>query len=95
MFFEKTMDSFHEDATIENKGQKHWNWRNMMRLTVDRFEGDYAICELESGEFVDLPRKALPEGVTEGSKLSIEVVDAEKTEDQDRIRNKMNQLFKD
>ena len=66
-----------------------------MRLTVDRFEGDYAICELESGEFVDIPRKALPEGIMEGSKLSIKVEDAEKKEDQDRIRDKMNQLFKD
>jgi hypothetical protein len=66
-----------------------------MRLTVDRFEGVYAICELENGEFVDIPRKALPEGITEGSKLLIEVDDAEKTEDQERIRKKMNNLFKD
>lgn len=66
-----------------------------MRLTVDRFEGDYAICELENGEFVDIPLIALPEGITEGSKLLIEIDEAEKKEDQDRIRNKMNQLFKD
>lgn len=66
-----------------------------MRLTVDRFEGVYAICELENGEFVDIPRKALPEGITEGSKLLIEVDDAKKAEDQDRIKNKMNSLFKD
>jgi len=66
-----------------------------MKLTVDRFEGIYAICELENGEFVDIPRKALPEGITEGSKLLIEVDDAEKEEDQDRIRKKMDRLFKD
>lgn len=66
-----------------------------MRMTVDRFEGVYAICELENGEFVDIPRKALPEEITEGSKLVIEVDEAEKTEDQERIRKKMNNLFKD
>lgn len=66
-----------------------------MRLTVDRFEGDYAICELENGEFVDIPRKALPEGITEGSKLSIEVDETEQKDDQERIKNKMNHLFKD
>lgn len=66
-----------------------------MRLTVDRFEGNYAICELESGEFVDIPFIALPEGVKEGSKLLIEIEDDKTKEDQDRIRSKMNQLFKD
>jgi len=66
-----------------------------MKLTVDRFEGIYAICELENGEFVDIPRKALPEGITEGSKLLIKVDDAEKEKDQDRIKSKMSNLFKD
>jgi len=66
-----------------------------MKLTVDRFEGVYAICELENGEFVDIPRKALPEEIKEGSKLLIKVDEAEKIEDQDRIKNKMNRLFKD
>ncbi|MGB4589404.1 MAG: DUF3006 domain-containing protein [Clostridiaceae bacterium] len=66
-----------------------------MRLTVDRFEGEYAVCEMENGEFVDIPRKALPEGIAEGSRLLIEVDDTEAADDRDRIKNKMNKLFKD
>lgn len=37
-----------------------------MRLTVDRFEGIYAVCETEAGEMVNIPRAELSGKVKEG-----------------------------
>lgn len=38
--------------------------------TVDRFEGELAVCEQEDGRFVQLPRADLPAGVKEGDVLT-------------------------
>lgn len=65
-----------------------------MRLTIDRFEGTFAICEMEDGSFLNLPNGFLPNGAKEGSKLRIELdLDAEE-KDRERIKSKMNNLFK-
>lgn len=40
-----------------------------MIITVDRFEGDFAICEHEDGTFKDIPLNELPAETTEGSVL--------------------------
>ena len=42
-----------------------------MRYIVDRFENEYAIIELENGEFVDIPKKALPFDASEGSIIEV------------------------
>ena len=42
-----------------------------MRMIVDRFEGELAIIELENGEFIDLPKKILPNNANEGSVINI------------------------
>ncbi len=66
-----------------------------MIITIDRFEGEFAVCELENMTFANLPIAFLPEGAVEGSKLSI-MLDAEQTEaDTIRINEKMDQLFVD
>jgi hypothetical protein len=63
-------------------------------LTIDRFEGNYAVCEMEDGKFSNLPKDFLPPGSKEGSKIRIELdLDAEE-KDRDRIKSKMNNLFK-
>ena len=36
-----------------------------MKLTVERFEGDIAVCETDSG-FIDIPRDRLPSDCREG-----------------------------
>lgn len=38
-----------------------------MKLIIDRFEGRIAVCETESGGYVDIPREMLPQNVREGS----------------------------
>ncbi len=40
-----------------------------MKLIIDRFEGDYAVCEREDKTMMDIERSKLPEGVKEGSVL--------------------------
>lgn len=66
-----------------------------MRLTVDRFEGVFAVCELEDGKMVNLPKEALPKDTSEGSRLIIELDPKGVEEDREKIREKMNGLFKD
>lgn len=37
------------------------------RLTIDRFEGDLAVCETEDEEYIHIPRSQLPDEAIEGS----------------------------
>lgn len=41
----------------------------MTKLTVDRIEGEYAVCELEDGSFKDILLSDLPSELKEGSML--------------------------
>ena len=41
----------------------------MQRLTVDRFEGDFAVCEKEDMNILNIPISSLPEGTAVGSVL--------------------------
>lgn len=38
-------------------------------LIIDRFEGEYAVCEEEDGRFTKLPKVFLPGGCREGDCL--------------------------
>lgn len=40
-----------------------------MRYIVDRFEGQFAVCENEKQEMVNIPAGLLPQGVKEGDVL--------------------------
>ncbi|MDE5604592.1 MAG: DUF3006 domain-containing protein [Eubacterium sp.] len=67
----------------------------MKKLIVDRIEADFAVCEIEEGNFADIPLKALPDGVHEGDVIKISV-DTEETENRKKNINKlMNSLFTD
>jgi pyruvate kinase len=43
-----------------------------MRVIVDRFEGELAVCEKEDKSMIDISRKELPEEVQVGDVLVIE-----------------------
>ncbi|MFA5523435.1 MAG: DUF3006 domain-containing protein [Tissierellales bacterium] len=69
-----------------------------MRLTVDRFEGEFVICEKEDGTMVDINRDLLPDEVKEGDVLLIDgdviTVDKESTlERKERIKKLMDDLW--
>ena len=67
-----------------------------MLVTIDRFEGEYAVCEREDRSMLKKRRRALPEGCTEGSRLRITdkgVFLEDNSADRARIEQKMRDLF--
>lgn len=55
-----------------------------MKVIIDRFEGDYAICEKGDRTMMEIPRILMPEDAKEGDVLIIEndkiITDHETTE---------------
>lgn len=43
-----------------------------MKVTIDRFEGNYAICEKENKEMINIERNRLPPNAKEGDFLLVE-----------------------
>ncbi|MDN6196217.1 MAG: DUF3006 domain-containing protein [Atopostipes suicloacalis] len=71
-----------------------------MEVIVDRFEGDYAVCETENREMKDIPKEKLPKGVKEGDVLvitdeGISIHPAKRKEREQRINDLMNDLWED
>lgn len=71
-----------------------------MKLIIDRFEGIYAICELQNGGFIDVPKEDIPKEAKEGDILiktdNRYCVDKTATESKRKeIKRKMNRLFVD
>ena len=44
-----------------------------MKLTIDRFEGGYAVVEMCDKQMIDLPIKILPRGAQEGDIITINI----------------------
>lgn len=65
-----------------------------MIVTIDRIEGEFAVCEMEDGSFGNLDKAFLPPNAKEGSKLKIELDSKTEEEDRKRIKGKMDGLFK-
>lgn len=42
-----------------------------MKVIIDRFEGEYAVCEKENRAMIDIKRCAIPIGAKEGDVLQI------------------------
>ena len=62
-------------------------------IIIDRFEGDKAILEVDTGH-VDIPISKLPKGAKEGDVLRF-VIDTDETNNRkQRIDGMMNKLFK-
>jgi hypothetical protein len=70
-----------------------------MRVVIDRFEGEYAVCERDDRTMMNIPRKGLPTGVKEGDALVIDgdtvAVDRRKTRlNKQDARKLMDELWK-
>lgn len=65
-----------------------------MRVIIDRFEGDYAVVELEDGSMVNMPKSLVPANASEGSVITILCDDSETKDRQEKMKTKMNSLFK-
>ncbi|MGN0521886.1 MAG: DUF3006 domain-containing protein [Eubacterium sp.] len=65
-----------------------------MKLIIDRFEGNYAVCEISAGKTVQIPTQALPKEASEGDVISITVDKSETDKRKEKINGLMNSLFK-
>ena len=65
-----------------------------MRLIIDRFEGDFAVCEKEDRKMMNIKRDRLPPDAKEGDALIIEgdIITIDITETIKR-KNIINKLF--
>lgn len=63
-----------------------------MLVTIDRFEGDYAVTELEDGTFADIPKQLFPHA-REGDVYIIEKSDTASAERREKIRKLSDRLF--
>jgi len=71
-----------------------------MKIIIDRFEGNFAVCETEEKKFIDIPKADIPEGAKEGDILSktdkgYNIEKAETEAQREKIKTRMNKLFVD
>lgn len=69
-----------------------------MEVIVDRFEGDYAVCEKPNREMIDIHKDKLPKNVKEGDVLTIsgdQITSSpgKRKAREERIQNLMNDLW--
>lgn len=43
-----------------------------MKLIIDRFEGNFAVCENENKEMINIERNKIPSSANEGDVISLE-----------------------
>jgi hypothetical protein len=70
-----------------------------MKLIIDRFEGNFALCEDEQGNMINIERHKVPMEAVEGDILVIKenniVIDLQETENRkQQIKELMTELFK-
>ena len=65
-----------------------------MKVIIDRFEGDFAVVEIDEGNFVNLPA-LLVKGAREGDVVSIEILKDESLERKKNLEKRLKKLFKD
>jgi len=63
-----------------------------MKIIVYRFEGDFAVVEIDKGCFINMPKQLIP-GAIEGDVISI-IIDRNDTSNRKKkITSLMDQLF--
>lgn len=66
-----------------------------MKIIIDRFEGKYALVELEDQQIVEMPRVLLPHGASEGDVIVL-MIDKKATENRRKdIKKLMDSLWDD
>lgn len=64
-----------------------------MKYVIDRFEGEFAVIETDSGT-VDMPKCLLPKETCEGSIIEINVLEQETKEQKEKMQERLNNLFR-
>ncbi len=63
-----------------------------MKIIIDRFEGDFAICELPDKSYIDVPSKLFPDAC-EGDVVDIIVNEKETLKAKQSAKSRLNGLF--
>jgi len=69
-----------------------------MKVSIDRFEGEIAVCEQDNGEILHIEKSRLPENAKEGDVLDIDddviTIDHDETEQRkEQIKKLVDDLF--
>ncbi len=64
-----------------------------MKIIIDRFEGLYAVVELENGTLTDMPKQLLPKDAKTGDIIDITINHNETQLRKEKIKTKMNSIF--
>jgi hypothetical protein len=64
-------------------------------IAIDRFEGNFAVVELEDRTMLNLPRRLFPEDAAEGSIWELSPAPEEAEKRREHIRELKSKLFKD
>ena len=67
---------------------------DIMKVIIDRFEGDYAVVEIEEGKFVNMPAILLP-NAKEGDVVIIEISEGDTNQRKKNLEKRLKKLFKD
>lgn len=66
-----------------------------IKLTIDRFEKNFAVLKAEDGQNINWPKNKLQDGVREGNVLTFLIISQqEKTDDQKKLaKNVLNEIL--
>lgn len=64
-------------------------------MIIDRFEGEFAVVELDDGSFVNMPKAVLPESVREGDVIIIQRDGIATDDRKNNIKKRMDGFFMD
>ena len=66
-----------------------------MKYTIDRFEGDWVVVELENKKYINIPRQLIPHEAKEGDIISVVVDTQETAKRREKIQDLMDNLWND
>ena len=68
----------------------------MLKATIDRFEGEYAVLVFDDGQVINWPQKKLPEDTKEGSVVWLSIlIDQKQTKKQKELAKEiLNEILK-
>ena len=66
-----------------------------MKFIIDRFEGNFAVVELDSQKFINIPKEGLPQDAKEGDIINTEIDKTETIKQREHIEKLMSDIWAD
>ena len=66
-----------------------------MKYTIDRFEDNFAVVELNNQKFINIPKEAIPKEAKEGDIISVQIDKEETVARKNHIQKLMNDVWAD